>query len=296
MEYTSNDNKGLLWGILQESNIFDGINNNDFDKIKHIFENTIYNVSLNNQNESLIDKNKVTIEEMIRKINKEKEGRNEYREHKLSESSKIKVVYKAEDLKQERLSEFNAKLQKYQDENGTLGKINKPDEISFIDKNDMEDKPIGDEMDRLISERLANRERELELLPVSNDAENWINNGRDSSPATKKVSFQEETTQVNNTSETTQVNNTSETRQVNNTSETTQVNNILNILKRKSHITIPNKDDTNPEQSIVSISNDNEVEQNIVLKEIVFLKNQQVQILEMCSKIITILQDNKNNN
>ena len=278
MEYTSNDNKGLLWGILQESNIFDGINNNDFDKIKHIFENTIYNVSLNNQNESLIDKNKVTIEEMIGKINKEKEGKNEYREHNLSESSKIKVVYKAEDLKQERLSEFNTKLQKYQDENGTLGKINKPDEISFIDKNDMEDKPIGDEMDRLISERLANRERELELLPVSNDAENWINNGRDSSPATKKVSFQEETTQVNNTS------------------ETTQVNNILNILKRKSHITIPNKDDTNPEQSIVSISNDNEVEQNIVLKEIVFLKNQQVQILEMCSKIITILQDNKNNN
>ena len=278
MEYTSNDNKGLLWGILQESNIFDGINNNDFDKIKHIFENTIYNVSLNNQNESLIDKNKVTIEEMIGKINKEKEGKNEYREHNLSESSKIKVVYKAEDLKQERLSEFNMKLQKYQDENGTLGKINKPDEISFIDKNDMEDKPIGDEMDRLISERLANRERELELLPVSNDAENWINNGRDSSPATKKVSFQEETTQVNNTS------------------ETTQVNNILNILKRKSHITIPNKDDTNPEQSIVSISNNNEVEQNIVLKEIVFLKNQQVQILEMCSKIITILQDNKNNN
>ena len=120
------------------------------------------------------------------KINKEKEGKNEYREHNLSESSKIKVVYKAEDLKQERLSEFNMKLQKYQDENGTLGKINKPDEISFIDKNDMEDKPIGDEMDRLISERLANRERELELLPVSNDAENWINNGRDSSPAMQK--------------------------------------------------------------------------------------------------------------
>ena len=57
-------------------------------KIKHIFENTIYNVSLNNQNESLIDKNKVTIEEMIGKINKEKEGKNEYREHNSSESSK----------------------------------------------------------------------------------------------------------------------------------------------------------------------------------------------------------------
>jgi len=289
MEYTSNDNKGLLWGILQESNIFNGINNSDFDKIKHIFENTIYNINLNNLDKSLIDKNKITIEEMIGKINKEKEEKNDYRQHKLSESSKIKVVYKAEDLKQERLSEFNTKLQKYQEDNGSLGKINKPDEISFIDKNDMEDKPIGDEMDRLISERLANRERELELLPVSNDAENWINNGRESSPNAKKVSFQEED-EPKNTSETTQINNTSETTQ------TKQVNNILNILKRKSHVTLPNKDGTNPEQSIVSISNDNEVEQNIVLKEIISLKNQQVQILEMCSKIITILQDNKNNN
>lgn len=292
MEYTSNDNKGLLWGILQESSIFNGINNSDFDKIKHIFENTIYNINLNNPNESLIDKNKTTIEEMIDKINKEKEGRNENREHKLSESSKIRVVYKAEDLKQERLSEFNTKLQKYQEENGTLGKINKPDEISFIDKNDMEDKPIGDEMDRLISERLANRERELELLPVSNDAEKWINNGRDNSPNVKKVSFQEESNTINK-SETKQINNTRETTQINNTPETMQVNNILNILKRKSHVTLPNKDDTNPEQSIVSISNQNEVQQNIVLKEIISLKNQQVQILEMCSKIITILQDNK---
>ena len=76
MEYTSNDNKELLWGILQESNIFNGINNSDFDKIKHIFENTIYNINLNNLNnldKSLIDKNKITIEEMIGKINKEKE-------------------------------------------------------------------------------------------------------------------------------------------------------------------------------------------------------------------------------
>ena len=99
MEYTSNDNKGLLWGILQESNIFDGINNSEFDKIKHIFENTIYNINLNNSNKSLIDKNKITIEEMIGKINKERNTR---------ESPKIQVVYKAEDLKQEKLSTSSA--------------------------------------------------------------------------------------------------------------------------------------------------------------------------------------------
>lgn len=72
MEYTSNDNKALLWGILQESNIFDGIRNSEFGKIKHIFEKTIYNINLNNPNESLIGKNKTTIEEMIDKIGNEK--------------------------------------------------------------------------------------------------------------------------------------------------------------------------------------------------------------------------------
>ena len=272
MEYTSNDNKGLLWGILQESNMFDGINNNDFDKIKHIFENTIYNVNLNNQNESLIDKNKVTIEEMIGKINKERNTR---------ESPKIQVVYKAEDLKQEKLSEFNTKLQKYQEENGSFGKVNKPEEIVFTDNNEREDKPIGDEMDRLISERLATRERELEVMPVSNDAENWINNGRDSSPNTKKVSFQEDD-------------------EPKNTSETTQVNNILNILKRKTQVTKPTDEltesielltTTNTEPYTLSRPTHDKYDESTILKEIDSLKNQQSQIINMCSKIITILED-----
>ena len=272
MEYTSNDNKGLLWGILQESNMFDGINNNDFDKIKHIFENTIYNVNLNNQNESLIDKNKVTIEEMIGKINKERNTR---------ESPKIQVVYKAEDLKQEKLSEFNTKLQKYQEENGSFGKVNKPEEIVFTDNNEREDKPIGDEMDRLISERLATRERELEVMPVSNDAEKWINNGRDSSPNTKKVSFQEDD-------------------EPKNTSETTQVNNILNILKRKTQVTKPTDEltesielltTTNTEPYTLSRPTHDKYDESTILKEIDSLKNQQSQIINMCSKIITILED-----
>lgn len=278
MEYTSNDNKGLLWGILQESNIFNGINNNDFDKIKHIFENTIYNINLNNSNKSLIDKNKITIEEMIGKINKEKNTR---------ETPKIKVVYKAEDLKQEKLSEFNTKLQKYQEENGSFGKVTKPEEIIFTDNNEREDKPIGDEMDRLISERLANRERELEVLSVSNDAESWINNGRESSSNVKKVSFQEE-------------------GESNDISESTQVNNILNILKRKTQVTKPplmkgespeslistnTESSTNAESYIVSRPIDNNYDKSLILKEIDSLKNQQSQIVDMCSKIITILQE-----
>jgi len=269
MAYTSNDNKGLLWGILQESNIFDGINNNDFDKIKNIFEDTIYIINLNRSSESLIDKNKTTIEEMIDKINKQK---------KFTETSKIKVVYKAEDIKQDRLNEFNTKLQKYQEENSSFGKAIRPEEMKFNDKNDNEDKPIGDEMDRLISERLASRERELEILPISNDAENWINNGRDNSPNVKKVSFKEEPEVENNT-------------------KTADVSNILNILKRKTQVTESNDDKTESSELSISrnieqpILNTGKHDESIILKEIESLKSQQSQIIEMCSKIITILQE-----
>ena len=268
MAYTSNDNKGLLWGILQESNIFDGINNNDFDKIKNIFEDTIYIINLNRSSESLIDKNKTTIEEMIDKINKQK---------KFTETSKIKVVYKAEDIKQDRLNEFNTKLQKYQEENSSFGKAIRPEEMKFNDKNDNEDKPIGDEMDRLISERLASRERELEILPVSNDAENWINNGRDNSPNVKKVSFKEEP-------------------EVENKNKTADVSNILNILKRKTQVMESNDDKTESSELSISrnieqpILNTGKHDESIILTEIESLKNQQYQIIDMCSKIITILQ------
>ena len=58
-------------------------------------------------------------------------------------------------------------------------KLKKPDEIKFTD--DVYDKPIGDDMERLLAETLASRERELEQLnnltgkEDKNVAEKWIN-------------------------------------------------------------------------------------------------------------------------
>lgn len=54
---------------------------------------------------------------------------------------------------------------------------NKPEEINFNDKiNDNDDGPIGDDMDRLIAERMRSRERELEIPQISEEAKQWINN------------------------------------------------------------------------------------------------------------------------
>ena len=62
-------------------------------------------------------------------------------------------------------------------------KLRKPDEIKFSDDN--YDKPIGDDMERLLAETLASRERELEQITKGKEgkegkedkdiAEKWIN-------------------------------------------------------------------------------------------------------------------------
>ena len=58
MEFISNNNKGLIWGLLQESNIFDGIENENFARIQTLFEDTISNVHRSNTNLSLLEKNR----------------------------------------------------------------------------------------------------------------------------------------------------------------------------------------------------------------------------------------------
>jgi len=51
----------------------------------------------------------------------------------------------------------------------------KPKEINFNDNiKDDEDRPIGNDMDRLIAERMASRERELEIPQVSEEAKKMV--------------------------------------------------------------------------------------------------------------------------
>ena len=38
--FVTNENKGMLWGLLQESNVFDGIENEKFKNIQNMFEDT----------------------------------------------------------------------------------------------------------------------------------------------------------------------------------------------------------------------------------------------------------------
>jgi hypothetical protein len=290
MDYLSNDNKGLLWGILQESNIFNGIRNEKFDEIKSIFDNTINKINTANPEKNIMEKNKMTIEELINRINNVKKPN----------EPKIKVIYTAEDLHRDRVTELNNKMKKYENDIGSIGKINKPAEINFSDNtwND-DDKPIGDEMDRLISERLASRERELEIPAITSDAENWITNGRDNLEK-KKVSFVKNDTiekaidSNNNNSPTAGVSILKNTPNI--------VDNIFNILKRKTmevdnhKAKNVNNDDhgtsaTSNSYNIVNANSDSNNDEKYKTKEYNNLKAELADIREKQDRLIKICSD-----
>ena len=281
MEFISNNNKGLIWSLLQESNIFDGIENENFARIQTLFEDTISNVHRSNTSLSLLEKNKLTMNTLIKKINDEKSN----------PKKSIQMVYRAEDIQNKREQEFNLKLKEQQDNLNKMINPTKPKTLSFSDENSNEDKPIGDDMDRLIAERLATRERELEIPQITKETEQWLNNNREVKLKieNKSVSFNESVTNIpkpidrnielaaDNMAEN-RVSNMAENR-VSNMTENKIENSIFNKLKRKQDV-----------PTIQSPAIGINIEQ-----ELHMLRENQNKLMAMCTQIMDILQNMKSN-
>jgi hypothetical protein len=100
---------------------------------------------------------------------------------------KIEEIYRADDIKKTRMSELEIRLKEKQTEMDTMLNNKKPEQIDFSDKalginkeSDLYDKKLAsDEMDRLLAETLASRERELEKLNIDSGSYNK-NAGNDS--------------------------------------------------------------------------------------------------------------------
>jgi hypothetical protein len=90
---------------------------------------------------------------------------------------KIEEIYRADDIKKTRMSELEIRLKEKQTEMDTMLNNKKPEHIDFSDKalginkeSDLYDKKLaGDEMERLLAEALASRERELDKLNIDAD-------------------------------------------------------------------------------------------------------------------------------
>jgi phosphatidate phosphatase PAH1 len=146
--------------------------------IKEIFEQVIHDVSEHyrklNQPVNLNAMNKEAVVVICKKIESLKHSQqgpqqqlfNQNPEQtyfkKQQQIPRLETIYRAEDLQKERQSEFQNELKKKEQEMSSILKLKKPEEINFTD--DIYDKPIGNDMERLLAEALASRERELEQI------------------------------------------------------------------------------------------------------------------------------------
>jgi hypothetical protein len=224
-EFTSNKNKGVLWGLLQEGGVFDNIPASMFQNVKNIFEISI--ISMKHEfdiffdkndegddeydkkaTEMIINSNKSVIKKVIDEVNRIKmKNENSVKQAQqtrvaqaqaqaqqnslplhlkplpplitpipaVTKKPKIEEIYRADDIKKTRMSELEIRLKEKQTEMDTMLNNKKPEHIDFSDKalgrnkeSDLYDKKLaGDEMERLLAETLASRERELEKLNIN---------------------------------------------------------------------------------------------------------------------------------
>ncbi len=256
MNFTSADNKGMIWGLLQESNIFAGIENEKFANIQSIFEDTIQTINITKQNLPLLEKNKLTMETLMHQINDEKS----------KPKKTIQVVYRAEDLQSKRTEDFNMKLKQQQESMNSMMNVSKPKEVTFSDETDGDDKPIGDEMDRLIAERMASRERELEIPVMTTETESWLN--------------------TNNTNNTSNSEFQNKTEPIIAKTKTSGTSDIFSKLKRKTENILINSQSNN------NSSNDIGIDVSIK-EEIMKIRSDQEIIKQTCLQILEILQQNR---
>lgn len=154
--FNSQENKSVLWQFLLENNLFIGLSDKKFNKVKDIFEKNIQSISI--VNDSISNKNKILIQKMMEEL----------------ELLKSKNISKP--LEEVRL-EIEKDLKNKQEEFVELIKRPEPKNLDF---NEEKDEPISnDNMDKILKKMMEDRDLESNLE----------NPGIKSSNPEKKVTF-----------------------------------------------------------------------------------------------------------
>ena len=178
MRRRQEQNKELLWTTLQESGAFASLPSDQFHTVYEEFDRSVQQASRSMPG-SLSDVNKHIIRQFVQVLRSKTMNPNmnpNQNQTQNPKKKKIEMVYRAEDLQTERASEFDRQLREKQAEMDSFLTLKKPTDVSFTDAAVAEDKPIGDEMSRLIAQELAARERELVQLKPEDikRAQQWI--------------------------------------------------------------------------------------------------------------------------
>ena len=117
--FTSNENKGLLWQLMVESNVFAGIPPNKYAKVKDIFEKEVIFQNRNVSTKSLTQLNKEVLLQVSNKL------------QIFREDNTVKPITST-DISQERRTQFSSNLSVKQKEFSNLINSEKPREINFF--------------------------------------------------------------------------------------------------------------------------------------------------------------------
>lgn len=161
-QFLSNENKGMVWQLLLDNGAFSNIPDNNFNRVKTLYETTLTEISTMN-NDNLTDKNKLTIQTMM---------------NKLPYLKKTEISKPLEEVQIKLDKDFESKREEF----FKLVKRPTPEEVKFHEDND-EPMDISD-MDRKISNMIKLRETELNQVSPNNQN---INNQKKSEISETKI-------------------------------------------------------------------------------------------------------------
>lgn len=150
-QFTSIKNKAFLWDLMRNNNMFQTVPESKAGLVKDIFEKKIATIGLQIMpTDQLVQLNKRVISEMVNVFAQE------------VVEPPLQIIYNSAELLQQRQSKFEMEFKQKQSEFEKINNKPMPSKIDFTDK--IEDKPLGADMDKILAEQIAWRERELNLV------------------------------------------------------------------------------------------------------------------------------------
>jgi hypothetical protein len=174
--FKSNQNKGIIWSLLNEHNVFNGIDIKYVNMIKQDFDGKVGYISNSiSNNDTMVSLNKKVISEMIIELNKYKTIQPiEINTTAIASASANSVPITSAEAQLQKQTLFQKNLETKQNEFDTLINKQKPVTIDFSDNNG-QDKPNSAEMERKLAETIAWREKQLNIV-LDTQNKNEVNN------------------------------------------------------------------------------------------------------------------------
>lgn len=160
--FLNKENLTTLWDVISDEDIFKFLSRDIQSKIAQLFSNNVkgfFEIEKTKTN-SLVDINKRYIMLILNHI-KKTYTQQMPNKIKILDETPTKEFITAEELQNERKSQFDKDLNKRQEEFENIMAVKAPPVPNFLDK--YEDKPIG-EMDKIIKEMTAKRNYDVEQI------------------------------------------------------------------------------------------------------------------------------------